>query len=468
MKKKMGIIKNKKTFFFVVFVALLFLAGFFLGEKVSAQGVPISTGKCFFDNYGDSHGTCEDSCDFNSYVRFSDPECDGKTCCVKRECSLNGGQCKTSRPAGYILYANGDKECKADIEMLGGNGRCYVPIKEEGKCKDGIAGFKKANCIKGTTGEDCKKAMDSSATIVNGVPQDDCIDEKGEGYICCASSDEPKEDKCKGKEDGESCTTETIGKGECKSEKCVKKIPKENACNKKGGTCVADPCKDPFPQKVDDTEAQEACKKYNGEEGISKYACCKEGGEKPKPAPGATTKSDYGYKNPLDANSLTEWIYNLLGSIQGIVGWLAVIMIVLGGVIYILSGGRESQTTLAKSIILWALVGFAIAVAAPALMKGIKDLIAGGGGGSSTDIIDNANSVKQIITNILTFLLGTIGVLALISFAAGGLMYLFSGGDSKRTDTAKGMILYSIIAIAVSGAGVILLRQVMNILEANA
>ena len=54
----------------------------------------------------------------------------------------------------------------------------------------------------------------------------------------------------------------------------------------------------------------------------SEWSCCVE-----KDANGgAATKTDYDYGNPLGVSSLTEWIYNLLGSVQGIVGYLAVIM----------------------------------------------------------------------------------------------------------------------------------------------
>lgn len=263
-----------------------------------------------------------------------------------------------------------------------------------------------------------------------GLLEGTCKDSCGGNYTI-SNSDEA-DDYCDGKREGDMC--------------CVL-----SECAERGGKCVK---KDATCEDNELSSFSDSC--------WGDTICCGKKG-----SGGATTKTDFNYDNPLKVSSLTEWIYNLLGSVQGIVGWLAVIMIVLGGVIYILSGGSEKQTSLAKSIILWALVGFAIAVAAPALMKGIKDLIAGDGGGGATDIIDNANSVKQIIVNILAFLLSAVGVLALISFAIGGFMYLFSGGDSSRTDTAKKIILYSIIAVAVSGAGVILLRQVMGILEAT-
>lgn len=175
---------------------------------------------------------------------------------------------------------------------------------------------------------------------------------------------------------------------------------------------------------------------------------------------------NFNYENPLSVETFTSWLSNLLASIQGIVGWLAVIMIFVGGIVYILSGGSEKQATVAKNIIRWALIGFAVAVAGPALLKEIKDLISNGQA-SATDLIDNANTMKKILVNTLNFLLAGIGILALIGLTIGGATYLFSAGDKNRTDTGKKMILYSIIAIAVSGSGIILLKQILTLLAAK-
>lgn len=48
--------------------------------------------------------------------------------------------------------------------------------------------------------------------------------------------------------------------------------------------------------------------------------------------------------------------------IMGIVGALAVVMIVIGGLQYIFSGGIERQVQQAKSVITWSIVGLVIAV----------------------------------------------------------------------------------------------------------
>lgn len=184
------------------------------------------------------------------------------------------------------------------------------------------------------------------------------------------------------------------------------------------------------------------------------------------PALAQTGTATWEYPNPLKVSSFTQWLGNLLASIQGIVGWLAVIMIFIGGIVYITSAGSQNQITWAKNIIKWALIGFAIAVAAPALLKEIKDLVSNEQA-SAADLIDNANTMRKILVNVLNFLLAGIGILSLIGLTVGGATYLTSAGDRGRIDTAKKMILYSMIAIAVSGSGIILLKQILTLLAAQ-
>ena len=106
---------------------------------------------------------------------------------------------------------------------------------------------------------------------------------------------------------------------------------------------------------------------------------------------------NYNYANPLSPthNNLTSLLEGFLVSIQGIAGWLAVIFIVIGGVLYLTAAGKDSQITLAKNTIIYALIGFALAVAGPSLLKEIKDLVLGAGGGGY--VIINANSIYDIL-----------------------------------------------------------------------
>jgi hypothetical protein len=174
----------------------------------------------------------------------------------------------------------------------------------------------------------------------------------------------------------------------------------------------------------------------------------------------------YGYDNPTEFWSITDFVMHILVTIQNLVGWLAVIFIIIGGVMYILAGGSESLVRLAKAIITNALIGFAIVVAAPSLLKELKDIIMEGT--TEEGIIDNAKPLKDILLDVLDFALTAVGVLALLSFTVAGIIYLTSAGDQSKTQKAKKAVIYSIIAVAVAGSGLILVNQIIAFLEASA
>lgn len=171
---------------------------------------------------------------------------------------------------------------------------------------------------------------------------------------------------------------------------------------------------------------------------------------------------NYNYQNPLKVNSISEWLQNFLAGVQGLVGVIAVAMIVIAGIIYMFSGANSSWITTAKNMTTWAMVGFTVAIAAPSLLKEIVSVF--NGTPVSSDIIKNATPIGKILTNVLSFLLTIIGILALISFVIGGFQYLSSGGDRGKTESAKKILLYSMLAILISGSGAIIVRQIFALL----
>ena len=75
--------------------------------------------------------------------------------------------------------------------------------------------------------------------------------------------------------------------------------------------------------------------------------------------------------------------------------------------------------------------------------------------------------VVAVLENILNWMLGIIGVLALISFVISGIIYLTSVGDSGQAETAKKAMMYSILGIVVALSGFVVLKAVETMLWAN-
>jgi hypothetical protein len=69
-----------------------------------------------------------------------------------------------------------------------------------------------------------------------------------------------------------------------------------------------------------------------------------------------------------------------------VVGAISVIMIVIGGLRYVLSGGDSSNVTTAKNTILYAIVGLVVAMLAYAIVNFVLESFLPGGSGTGTNL----------------------------------------------------------------------------------
>ncbi|HEX7483979.1 MAG TPA: hypothetical protein VF281_02395 [Candidatus Saccharimonadales bacterium] len=70
-----------------------------------------------------------------------------------------------------------------------------------------------------------------------------------------------------------------------------------------------------------------------------------------------------------------------------IIGAISVIMIIIGGLRYVVSGGDSSKVSAAKNTILYAVVGILVALLAYAIINFvITSLVPGSSGGGGTDV----------------------------------------------------------------------------------
>ncbi len=73
--------------------------------------------------------------------------------------------------------------------------------------------------------------------------------------------------------------------------------------------------------------------------------------------------------DPNDKKGVTDVIKTVIEILSFIVGALAIIMIIVGGIRYVTSGGDANSISAAKNTILYAIVGLVIAVLAEAMVR---------------------------------------------------------------------------------------------------
>ena len=198
----------------------------------------------------------------------------------------------------------------------------------------------------------------------------------------------------------------------------------------------------------------DSCTMLNGAKGI----CTKTAGDT-KPMCYANTITPSGstsFVNPLAYKSVEELLGGLLGAIQKIIAVLALVFIMIGAVMILTSAGNSGMVEKGKGAITMALVGLALGVAAPSLLKELSNIIGWGGAGN----VAAALTLSQIAVNVLNFLLGTMGVVALVMMVIGAIMYLTSAGDEDRIEKGKDIFKYALLGVFFAMASMILVTQI--------
>lgn len=75
------------------------------------------------------------------------------------------------------------------------------------------------------------------------------------------------------------------------------------------------------------------------------------------------------------------------------------------------------------------------------------------------------SDLKTVVENFMKWLLTIFGFLAIIAFIISGIMYLTSGGDKERAESAKRAMTYSIIGVIVGLAGYVIVQAIESMLK---
>lgn len=169
---------------------------------------------------------------------------------------------------------------------------------------------------------------------------------------------------------------------------------------------------------------------------------------------------DITFTNPLSYDTVDGMLAALLTHLQGIVVTISMIFIIIGALLYMTSAGNDSKMTTAKGAIFAAVIGLALAIAAPSFLGEIYDIL--GASPEGEVALESAPSILEIAMKVLNFLLSIAGVIAIIMLVAAGIAYLTAAGNEGQIETAKKMTKWSIIGIAVALGALVLVQQVAD------
>jgi hypothetical protein len=76
-------------------------------------------------------------------------------------------------------------------------------------------------------------------------------------------------------------------------------------------------------------------------------------------------------------------------------------------------------------------------------------------------------SVFQLVTKVMNWMLGILGVLAVVFFVVSGIFYITANGDQEQIDKAKNIMLYAIIGLVIALVGLIIVNAVAGLTGAG-
>lgn len=168
------------------------------------------------------------------------------------------------------------------------------------------------------------------------------------------------------------------------------------------------------------------------------------------------------FVNPLGSVTEVQSVLSTaLAGIQKIVIALAMIVIVVGAIMYIVSTGESATIERAKKAITMACVGLVIALAAPSILKELATIV----GWSTTDsTVSNATAFSTIALNALKLLLSIVATLSVIMMVVSGMMYMTSAGDNERMEKGKSTFKYALIGTIIALSALIIVTQIATLL----
>jgi|GEM_PF-832292 len=218
----------------------------------------------------------------------------------------------------------------------------------------------------------------------------------------------------------------------------------EAECNSKGGTCQAASC-------GNSSNTIGSCWE-SGNPNFNRTNCCGNASNSQQTTGGNQT-SNFG--NPISSSTIEGVLSSIMSYLRGIAGTIAVIFIIIGGIMYMMSIGDKNAVERAKKTLIFAIAGLAIVLAAPYFYQEIKAIIDGGSPGST---------LKDILSRVLQLLLSIVGFLAIISLLIGAIWMFSAAGDEDRYELGKKTATYSIIGLVIAVAALIIVNQVKAII----
>ena len=181
------------------------------------------------------------------------------------------------------------------------------------------------------------------------------------------------------------------------------------------------------------------------------------------------TTWDCNVPNIEDTNTLQNGIWviaaNILVDIGVIAAYLVVGYVIYGGYLYMFSSGDPSKVASGKKTLSHAFIGLAVVILATVILNAIRfALFSSAGSFSKTCVTETCVDGGTMIKNMINWVIGISGAVAVIFVFIGGIGYLTSSGDAPKLQKAKNTIVYALIGLAIVALAEVIVSVVSGII----
>lgn len=156
-------------------------------------------------------------------------------------------------------------------------------------------------------------------------------------------------------------------------------------------------------------------------------------------------------------------VANILTDITVAAAYLVLGFVIYGGYLYMSSSGDSSKVANGKKTLTQAFIGLAIVMGASVILNTIR--IALGANFTGNCATNECVDPSIMVTNLIQYVIGMAGAVAVIFIVVGGFGYITSAGDPAKLQKAKQTILYACIGIIVVALAEVITAFVSNIIR---
>lgn len=178
-------------------------------------------------------------------------------------------------------------------------------------------------------------------------------------------------------------------------------------------------------------------------------------------------ETKFGIAKGESVGQIKLTVNRVINIVLGLVGIIAIAIMIYGGFQYITAAGDEGQAESAKRTILYAVIGLIVIGLAAVITNFVINAVrgssasipvayaaeSGGGFGPVTEVptgLAQGSLTGNLIKIINAFLI-LVSIVAVIVMIYGGIQYVTARGDEGQAETAKRTILYAVIGLIVIG-----------------